>query len=44
MASALSRWGLEWVHSSTSAKVQILSIRTKRGANWELVGSGWVLT
>lgn len=39
MASTLSRWGLEWAHSETSAKVQILIFRTKSGATSELVGS-----
>lgn len=39
MASSLSRWGIEYADSSTSAKVQIFIFRTKSGATSDLVGS-----
>ena len=32
VTSALGRWGFRWVHLSTSAKVQIIFERCKRGA------------
>lgn len=44
VTSALGRWGLEWLHSSTWAKVQIFFGRRKLGHRSDLGGSGCQLT
>lgn len=39
VTSALGRWGIRWIHLSTSAKVQIIFGRCKQGGGWEMGGS-----